>query len=176
MARFDIKIQLPSDADMKRMFDAVPALERYRVADQVVAAGARPITRRARQLMPRSKASDRAKWSKERREGKGRWAGLDKTALWKTVKLVVRKGERGGAVAVTGPEFTGSGGAGQKVYLVAEHKQRGRRMIFWGRDGGRTKLKVRNVMVQAAGETKGEQLTAMKAKLTTLMDQVWKHG
>jgi len=86
----------------------------------------------------------------------------------------VRKNQRGGAIAVTGPEFTGAGGAGQKIYLVAEHKQRGRRMIFWGRDGGRTKLKIRNVMVQAADEVRAQTLAAMKAKLTTLMDQMWR--
>jgi hypothetical protein len=172
--RLDIKIKLPSDAEMKKMFDAVPALERYQVSDKVVAAGAKPITKRAQQLMPRSKPEDRAKWSKERKAGKGRWAGLDRVPLWKTVKLVVRKGNRGSAVAVTGPEFTGVGGAGQKIYLVAEHKQRGRRMIFWGQDGGRTKLKIRNVMVQAADEVRGVTLSAMKTKLKTLMDQIWR--
>jgi hypothetical protein len=172
--RLDIKIKLPTDAELKKMFDAVPALERYQVADKVVSAGAKPITKRAQQLMPRSKDTDRAKWSKERRAGKGRWAGLDRVPLWKTVKLVVRKGDRGSAVAVTGPEFTGKGGAGQKIYLVSEHKQRGRRMIFWGRDGGRTKLKIRNVMVQAAEEVRGQSLVQMKSKLKTLMDQLWR--
>jgi hypothetical protein len=156
------------------MFDAVPKLNRYEVGDKVVTAGARPITNRARQLMPRSKQADKDKWSKERKAGKGRWAGLDQTPLWKTVKLVVRKNNRGGAIAVTGPEFVGTGGAGQKIYLVAEHKQRGRRMIFWGRDGGRTKLKIRNVMVQAAEEVRPQSLAAMKSKLTTLMDTMWR--
>jgi len=172
--KVDVKIKFPTDAELAKMFDAVPKLNRYEVGDKVVTAGARPITNRARQLMPRSKLADRAKWNKERKAGKGRWAGLDQTALWKTVKLVVRKNQRGGAIAVTGPEFTGAGGAGQKIYLVAEHKQRGRRMIFWGRDGGRTKLKIRNVMVQAADEVRAQTLAAMKAKLTTLMDQMWR--
>jgi len=172
--RIDMKIKLPTDAELKKMFDAVPILERYQVSDKVVRAGSAPITRRARQLMPRSKASDREKWNKERKQGKGRPAGLDKTALWKTVKLVVRPGRQASALAVTGPEFTGKDGAGQKIYLVAEHKQRGRRMIFWGRDGGRTKLKIRNVMVQAADETRGESLANMKAKLKTLMDTLWR--
>ena len=174
MSKVDVKIKFPSDAELKKMFDAVPMLERYAVGDKVVSAGCRPITNRARQLMPRSKEADKKKWNKERKAGTGRWAGLDKTPLWKTVKMVVRKGSKASAIAVTGPEFTGAGGAGQKIYLVAEHKQRGRRMIFWGRDGGRTKLKIRNVMVQAAEEVRSQTLAAMKAKLTTLMDQIWR--
>lgn len=172
--RVDLKVKFPTDAELAKMFDAVPKLNRHEVGDKVVTAGARPITNRARQLMPRSKPEDRAKWNKARKSGTGRWAGLDQTALWKTVKLVVRKGNNAGAIAITGPEFVGTGGAGQKIYLVAEHKQRGRRMIFWGRDGGRTKLKIRNVMVQAADEVRPQSLSAMKAKLTTLMDQMWR--
>jgi hypothetical protein len=47
-------------------------------------------------------------------------------------------------------------------------------MIFWGQDGGRTKLKIRNVMVQAADEVRVVTLAAMKTKLKTLMDQIWR--
>lgn len=171
MVRVDVKIKLPSDAELKRMFDAVPALDRYKVADQVVRAGAKPITNRARQLIPRSKKSDTDKRSRKQR-AQADW----ETPLWKTVKLVVRKGQQGSAVAVTGPEYTGKTGAGQKIYLVAEHKQKGRRMFFWGKDGGRTKIKIRNVMVQAADESRSQSLSAMKDKLKTLMDGVWKRG
>lgn len=171
--KVDVKIKFPTDAELAKMFDAVPKLNRYEVGDKVVTAGARPITNRARQLMPRSKASDRDKWSKARKSVLSRWSGLN-SPLWKTVKMVVRKGKNASAIAVTGPEFTGTGGAGQKIYLVAQHKQRGRRMIFWGRDGGRTKLKVRNVMIQAADEVRAQSLSAMKAKITTLMDQMWR--
>lgn len=169
MARMDIKIQLPTDAELGRMFDAVPALERHQVGDKVVRAGAKPITKRAQSLIPRSKAADTDKRSKEQK------AAADWTKpLWKTVKLAVRKYGNGGALAVTGPEYTGKTGAGQKIYLIAEHKQKGRRMFFWGKDGGRTKIKIRNVIVQAADESRPESLTAMKAKLKTLMDQVWR--
>lgn len=165
-------VKLPSDAELKKMFDAVPQLNRYEVADAVVAAGIKPITGRARRLIPRSKPADRAKRSKKQRETN---PGLD-DPLWKSVRHVVRKAGRGGAVAVSGPEFKGKAGASQKIYLVAEHKQKGRRMFFWGRDGGRTKLKIRNVMIQAAEETKPEQLAAMKVPLKKKMDQVWLHG
>ena len=171
MARLDIKIKLPTDAEISRMFDAVPMLERYSVGDKVVRAGARRITTRARQLIPRSKKSDTDKRSKKQR-AQADW----ETPLWKTVKLVVGKGNKGGAVAVTGPEYTGKTGAGQKIYLIAEHKQKGRRMFFWGKDGGRTKVKIRNVMVQAADEAKPQSLSAMKSKLKQVMDEVWKRG
>ena len=171
MARLDIKIRLPTDAELGRMFDAVPVLERHRVSDQVVRAGAKPITKRAQSLIPRSKKEDTDKRSKKQRAAAD-WA----KPLWRTVKLVVRKGAKAGAVAVTGPEYTGKTGAGQKIYLIAEHKQKGRRMFFWGKDGGRTKITIRNVRVQAADEARGESLSEMKAKLTTLMDEVWKRG
>lgn len=162
--------RLPSDAEIRKMFDAIPALEKHKVADQVVRAGIRPITTRARALIPRSKASDRAKRSKKQRASN---PGLD-SPLWKTIKHVVRTSDNAGAVAVSGAEWTGKTGAGQKIYLIAEHKQKGRRMFFWGKDGGRTKIKIRNVMVQAAEETRAAQLSAMKAKLRSKMDEVWR--
>lgn len=165
-----VTTRLPSDAEIKTMFDAVPALEKHSVADTVVRAGVKPITKRARMLIPRSNSSDRAKRSaKQRREN----PGLD-SPLWKTIKHVVRKGGNASAVAVSGAEYTGVRGPGQKIYLIAEHKQKGRRMFFWGHDGNRTKLKIRNVMVQAAEETRGEQLAAMKAALTKKMNEVWR--
>ncbi len=171
MARLDIKIQLPTDAELSKMFDAVPALERHNVGDKVVRAGAKPISKRAQALIPRSKKEDTDKRSKKQR-AQADWA----SPLWKTVKLVVRKFSAGGAVAVTGPEYTGKTGAGQKIYLIAEHKKKGRRMFFWGKDGGRTKVKIRNVMVQAADEARSESLAAMKTKLKQAMDEVWKRG
>lgn len=165
-----VTTNLPSDAQMRKMFDAVPALEKHSVADSVVRAGVKPITKRAREIIPRSKASDRAKRSaKQRREN----PGLD-DPLWKTIKHVVRKGGNASAVAVSGAEFTGTAGPGQKIYLIAEHKQKGRRVYFWGKNAGQTRLKLRNVMVQAAEETRGQQLTAMKAELVKKMNEVWR--
>lgn len=161
--------RLPTDAEIHKMFDAVPSLEKHKVADTVVRAGIRPITKRARMLIPRSKASDRAKRSDSQRRDH---PGLD-DPLWKTIKHVVRKYPNASAVAVSGAEYTGEGGPGQKIYLIAEHKQKGRRVFYWGRDASLTRLKIRNVMVQAADETRAEQLAAMKAKLRQKMDEVW---
>src|SRR5690606_34699614 len=78
--------KLPTDAEIRKMFDAVPALEKHKVADSVVRAGIKPITARARMLVPRSKASDRAKRSKKQRREN---PGLD-SPLWKTITDVVR--------------------------------------------------------------------------------------
>lgn len=160
---------LPSDAEIRKMFDAVPSLEKHKVADTVVRAGIKPITKRARMLIPRSSAADRAKRSKTQRMNN---PGLD-DPLWKTVKHVVRKGGNASAVAVSGAEYTGQGGPGQKIYLIAEHKKKGRRVFYWGRDANLTRLKIRNVMVQAADETRAEQLAAMKGQLKKKLDEVW---
>lgn len=160
---------LPSDGELRKMFDAVPKLEKYSVADAVVRAGIRPITTRARALVPRSKASDRAKRSKSQRRDN---PGLD-DPLWKTIKHVVRTGRNAAAVAISGAEYTGQNGPGQKIYLIAEHKTNGRKVFYWGADAFRVKLKIRNVMVQAAEETRPAQLAAMKAKLRERLDKVW---
>ena len=164
-----IVTKLPTDAEVAAMFDAVPKLQRYAVAESVVRAGVKPITTRARQLIPRSEPEDRAKRSSNQRKTN---PGLD-DPLWKTVKHVVRSGRNAAAVAVSGPEFESNRNVGQKIYLIAEHKQKGRRVFYWGKDAGITRVKIRNVMVQAAEETKQQQLTAIKAMLKKKMDQVW---
>lgn len=165
-----LTMKLPSDAELRKMFDAVPALEKHKVADQVVRAGIKPITARACAIIPRSRATDRAKRSAKQRRSN---PGLD-SPLWKTIKHVVRLNKNASATAISGAEFTGAGGPGQKIYLIAQHKKNERRMFFWGRDGNRTKLKIRNVMVQAAEETRAEQLSEMKAVLKTKLDEVWR--
>lgn len=166
--------KLPTDADIRRMFDAVPILERYKVADQVVRAGSKPIMTRARQLVPRSKPADTAKRSAKQRNS----ADWD-TPLWKTVKQVVRtksSKNKGGAVAIVGPENVQ---AGSKIYLIAEHKTRTRRRVLWGKEPvtiAKVVLRMRNLITQAFDETKSMQLSAMRAKLKTVLDEVWKRG
>lgn len=166
---FNVK-RLPTDKELNKLFDAVPVLNRHQVADKTVRAGVKPITTRARQLIPRSSESDRAKRSTKQRQSS---PGLD-YPLWKTVKAVVRKGNSAGAIAVTGPEFKGSMSAGQKIYLIAEHKKKGRRVFYWGKDANRTKLKIRNVMLQAADETRPQQLANMKSVLKRELDRIWR--
>lgn len=161
--KIDIKMQLPSDAELSAMFDAVPILERAEVSFHVLRAGATPIVKRARQLAPRSTAEMRAKRSKSQKKQ----ADWD-YPLWKTINLVVRGGRRAAGIAVIGPEWP----KGNKAYFNTSPK--GREQYFWGRFSGRRVPQIRNWIVQAFDETKAQQLMAMKLKIRTLMDKIWK--
>ncbi|MCA9130752.1 MAG: hypothetical protein KDB22_26885 [Planctomycetales bacterium] len=160
--QFDAK-NLPSDAEINRMFDAVPHLDRFRVTDQVLRAGARPIVTRARQLAPRSTPEDRAKRSTKQKQAAD-W----NYPLWKTIKYVLRKYSTSG-VAVVGPEWP----KGNKAYFNTSPS--GRRQYLWGRATGRIVPQIRNWIVQAFDETKSQQLAEMKKKLRSVMDQIWRN-
>lgn len=160
--KLDIKLQLPTDAEINRMFDAVPILERYAVMNQTITAGAKPIVTRARQLAPRSKPEDRAKRSKKQ-QAAADW----EFPLWKTIKVVYRKYSRT-QVAVVGPEWP----KGNKAYFNTSPN--GRRQVLWGRVTGAIIPQIRNWIVQAFDETRPQQLDAMKKKLRLLLDQIWK--
>lgn len=153
---------MPTDAELDKMFNAVPILEQYRVTDQVLNAGSHPIVKRARQLAPRSSKADRDKRSKTQRESAD-W----NYPLWKTIKRVVRKYQRARGIAVVGPEWP----RGNKAYFNTSPS--GRRQVLWGHRTGRTIAQVRNWIVQAFDETKREQLAAMKAKLKEKMREIW---
>lgn len=171
MAKLDIKIDLPSDAELKRMFDAVPILERYKVSDKVVRAAAKPVVKRARQLAPRSTPEARAKRSKKQRES-AEWD----YPLWKTIAVVVRKYQQARGTAIVGPRWP----TGNKAYFNTSPK--GRRRVLWGRNVSvfiGSKLspiapQIRNWIVQAYDETRTEQLAIMKTKLKELMDEIWR--
>lgn len=152
----DVKLNLPTDAELAAMFDAVPMLRRNDVLGPVTAAGAKVIQERAKQLAPRSTASDRKKRSAKQRAS----AAWDKVPLRDTIGMVTRKGQRI-AFSIVGPKHP----HGNKAYFNASRKG-SRRHILWGRDVGRVKISIRNWIVQASDETKGQQLAAMKAALT----------
>ncbi len=159
----DINTQgLPTDADLKAMFDAVPILVRYRVSDQVLRAGTAPIVKRARQLAPKQTAEQRKKRSKSQQAA----ADWD-TPLWKTIGRVVRKYNKARGIAVVGPKYP----EGNKAYFNTSPS--GREQVFWGNRTGRTVKQVRNWIVQAFDETKSQQLSAMKTKLQKLMREIW---
>lgn len=158
--KLDLKFKLPTDAELTKMFDMTPKLERFKVEDQVVRAGIAPIVKRAQQLAPRGNDIDRKKRSKSQR-AKADWD----YPLWKTIKHVIRKYQRYTA-GVVGPEWP----KGNKAYFNTSPN--GRRVYYWGKPAGRVAQTVRNWIVQAFDETKSAQLTAMKAKLTVLMDKV----
>lgn len=161
----DIKFKLPTDKELDRMFDAVPFLERYRVGDQVVRAGARPIVQRARQLAPRSTKAMRDKRSKSQQQ-KANW----NIRLYRTIAFVVRKYGRGSATSVIGPKWPD----GNKAYFNTS--PRGRKQVLWGRVTGVTRPQIRNWIVQAFDETRPQQLAAMRKKLKQLIDQGFTRG
>lgn len=166
--KLDIKMNLPTDADLERMFDMVSKLEKYKVTDKVVEAGTAVVVKRARELAPRSTPQDRAKRSENQRNGKTKSG--DKIdwnyPLWKTIKRVIRKYNGRYGIGIVGPEWP----KGNKAYFNTSPK--GRKQVLWGKVTGRTVAQIRNWIVQAFDETKPAQLSAMKAKLTELMDKV----
>ena len=155
--------KLPTDAELRRMFDAVPILIRHGVADQVVRAGSQPVVKRARQLSPRSSNTGTADKRSRQQRLEANW----EIPLWKTIKRVVRK-YSANATAIIGPEWP----EGNKAYFNTSPK--GRKQWFWGRFTGRTVAQIRNWIVQALDETRSQQLAAMKAKLRQKMDEIWK--
>lgn len=157
--------KLPSDAQLRAMFDAVPILERHQVADKTVRAGAKPVVTRARQLSPRSSKTGSAKKRSKAQQASADW----NTPLYKTIKQVVRK-YSANAFAVVGPKWP----EGNKAYFNTSPG--GRKQVLWGKPTGKTIAAIRNWIVQAFDETKPQQLSAMKTKLRALMDEVWSRG
>lgn len=162
MARLQVNIDMPTDGEIAKMFDAVPILERYKVGDKVVREGGKIVLARARQLVPRGTQEDREKRSQSQR-AQADWG----FPLWKTMRMVLRR-YAANAVAVIGPSWP----KGNKAYF---NSPRGRREVLWGRVSGRVR-QYRNWIVQAFDETRPQQLTAMKARLTQLMREIWTRG
>lgn len=164
MARMKLDMTgMPTDGELNRMFDAVPALERYQVGDKTVRAGSSPVVKRARQLAPRATQKDRDKRARKQKS-EANW----NIPLHKTIARVVRKYRQARAFAVIGPKHP----EGNKAHFNTSPS--GRRQVLWGRRTGKVVAQIRNWIVQAFDETKPQQLNAMKSKLQSLMDQVWK--
>lgn len=163
MAGLNVKIEMPNDAELKRMFDAVPALERHKVTDKALNASGKVVLDRARQLAPRGNQVDREKRSDSQKQ-RANW----NTPLWKTIAKKYVKNNRGGGVILVGPKWPD----GNKAYFNTSPK--GRRVFYWGKDAGITKPQIRNWIVQAFDETKTQQLAAMKASITASMDAIFK--
>lgn len=161
----DMKLDLPSDADMKRMFDAVPILQRHKVADQTVRAGCKPIVAKARQLAPRGDRTGTSKRRSKAQQAQANW----NIPLWKTIAMVVRK-YSANAAGIVGPKWPD----GNKAYFNTGPS--GRKQVLWGKVTGVTVPQVRNWIVEAFDETKPQQLEAMKKKLKALMAEVWTRG
>jgi len=153
---------LPTDAEINAMFDAVPILEKHKVTDKVLTAMVRPIVKRARQKAPRQTETQRDKRGKNQ-EGQADW----RTPLWKTITRVVRKYDRGRGFAMVGPSWP----KGNKAYFNTSPT--GRRQVFWGLRTGKTVATVHDWITEAGDETRGQQKAAAKAKLKELMREIW---
>lgn len=165
MASVKLKNNLPTDRALKRIFDAVPILERHEVSDKTVAVAAKIVVARAKQLTPRGNEEDRRKRSASQRS-KADW----NYPLWKTTAYVTRKYGNAAGLAVIGTRWP----KGNKAYFFTSPK--GRRQVLWGRRTGRVIAQVRNWIVQAFDETKSAQISAMKNKLKELMDDIWRRS
>ena len=180
----DIKMDLPSDGELRRMFDMVPKLEAFKVLDKAVDAASKPVVKRARELAPRDTKGHGKKRSYRQKNAVG--ARGDKIdwdyPLWKTIKRVVRKYQNRYGVAVIGPEWP----KGNKAYFNTSPK--GNKGHLWGKHGQsyprrdgkgnhiagppKARAQVRNWIVQAFDETRNAQLDAMKASVTKSIDEV----
>ena len=159
----DLKMELPSDADLKRMFDAVPQLRKHDVMTGAVREASKIIAQRARQYAPRSTPEDRAK----RSDSQKRSADWESTPLRTTIGHVVRQYDTG-AVGVTGPRHP----HGNKAYFN-QPRNRQRKHVLWGRDVGRVFTAARNWIVMAFEDTKPQQLEKMKSVLKQKLNDMW---
>jgi hypothetical protein len=161
----DVTMTLPSDAELKKMFDAVPQLRKHDVMAASVRAATQIISKKAKELAPRSTPEDRKKRSKTQRKSAD-WEG---TPLHTTIGHVVRKYDKA-AFGVAGPRFP----HGNKAYFN-QPRSGSRRHVLWGRDVGRVMTVVRNWMMDAFEMTQSQQLSAMKKVLKQKLDEMWLH-
>ena len=160
-----IQINLPSDAEIKRMFDAVPLLRKHDVSGAVVREGAKAIAKQAKIEAPRSNPADTRKQSKSHRD---KWGVAVK--LHTTIGYVVRKGKRGMSYAIIGPKFPD----GNKAYLN-QPRERSRKHMLWGHDRGRTYVARRNWILVAAERSRGSQIAGITKVMKQKMSEMWLH-
>lgn len=155
--------KLPTDKELETLFGNVNALQRFKVADRAVRAGAKVIKARAQQLAPRGNDTDRRKRSKKQRSS----ADWDRIQLYKTINYVLRKSETGG-LAIIGPEWP----HGNKAYFN-QPRSGSRKQVLWGKMTRlRPYIAARNWIVQAFDESKSGVLAAMKSEIRKAIDEV----
>ena len=122
MAKASVGLSMLNDAELHKLFKKVDKLMRFKVADDAVRAGAKPILAVMKPIAPDSrKTNSRAKQSEKTRN---KWYSKP---LHTTLKFVVRK-YYNGAKAIVGPDYFGGGGHGN--LFSKNHK----RTVYWGRD------------------------------------------
>lgn len=182
------KTNFASDAQIATMFGTVGAFERHKVGDRVVTAGSTVVLKRAKELAPRDiknnakKRSENQKNSVSKSGVKINWdIQLRTTMALKVVKTDM------GAYAIVGPKYPD----GNKAYFNTGPS--GNKGHHWGYPGkeyptkrvkadgtpvvhkagqAKARIQIRNWIVQAADETKSEQVNAMGAKLKEAIDEV----
>ena len=174
--KLDLKIEFPSDAELKKMFDAVPRLQRYNVSDKAVNAAARIVARRAKQLAPRQTAQQRKKRSAKQAK-EANW----NIPLYQTIAVVVRKYAIN-AAGIVGPKWPD----GNKAYFNTGPG--GNKGHHWGYEGkeyatksgrihiagpAKWRAQIRNWIVKAFDETKTQQLEEIKKSLKKSMKELW---
>ena len=182
------KSNLPSDAEIATMFGTVGTFDKYKIGDKVITAGTQPILKRARELAPRDTSGHGRKRSKKQKNatgGSGVKINWDKALKTTIVKKVVKTEK--GAYGIVGPKWPD----GNKAYFNTGPG--GNKGHLWGYEGKeyptgrfkkdgtpvmrkaiapRARIQIRNWIVQAADETRSQQLDAMKNKLTEVMGDV----
>lgn len=160
----DFDGNFPSDAEIKKMFDAVPQLRRHDVMNAATRAAADVVVKAARKEAPRSKPEHIRAQSKSIR---ARFGG--RKPLWKTVKRVIRRGNTS-SLAVIGPEYP----EGNIAYFN-QPREGQRRHVFWGRDTGRMYIVRRNWLAVAFDGSRASQLASMKRVLRQKLQEMWLH-
>lgn len=161
----DLDVRLPSDRQLKEMFDAVPMLRRHDVMNAATRAAADVVVKAARKEAPRSKPEDMRRQSRNTR---ARFQ-TGRTPLWKTVKRVVRRGNTS-SLAVIGPEYPDG-----NIAYFNQPRAGQRRHVFWGNDKGRMYIVRRNWLAIAFDLSKPTQLNKMKQVIRQKLDEMWLH-
>lgn len=159
---------LPTDRELDRMFKATEQLDRYKVGDKAVRAGAKPLLQEARRLTPDGRKTGNSQRRLKAQASEYNW---DKP-LKSTIRMVIRKYGTG-AFAVVGPKWR----EGNKAYFNTS--PRGRRRKIYGKDPvtlSRIAPQIRNWIVQAYDVTRSKQLAAMKESLRKSLGEAWKNG
>jgi len=187
-----VTLKLPTDKELEAMLNMRKGVEKFKVLDTAVKYAAEPIVRRGKELCPdgtsfaptqfqagRGASLKRSKYQKHgianpnRKPAGKRWKPQvnGKAFRWDirtkdTVERVVRK-YRNISMAIIGPRWPD----GNKINFNVSPN--GREEWWWGTDKAPQKYStIRNFLVRASDETRREQLSKMKMKLTELIDRM----
>lgn len=153
--KFQVTLDFPTDAELNAKLDGFSLLNRFKASDRVTSAMGRVVLARAKELAPRSKAADTDRWSKTLKAAR---AGVP--ALWRSVAMVLRK-RAYDAYVIVGPKWPD----GNKAYFNVAFRKGSREKVLWGKRMGQAIPAIRNWLLQAADETKSQQIEAARNEL-----------